>query len=127
MSDQQTHVILNPVRTDRAEEFERFLRETVVPAVRARSPELDGRWHVLRATEPDGDGVVTYVFLFDGGDLDDDWDLGTLLPAHYGTEEGERLLDEWLGTFAPRSEWAGLLADEDDDGPQVGWTLTPVL
>jgi hypothetical protein len=122
--EQTTHLFLNPVRTDRVEDFERFLVETVVPAVRAQRPELDGRWRVLKAAEPDTDDVVTYIFIFDGGTLDD-WELDDILPAHYGADEAQRLLDGWMGTFAPRSSWAAALGV--GEGPQVGWTFSTVL
>ena len=126
MFEQTTHLLLNPVRTERAQDFERFLVETVVPAVRAQRPELDGRWRVLRAAEPDTDEVVTYVFVFDGGTLDD-WELDAILPAHYGADEAQRLADEWMDTFAPRAGWVAALAGDEDEGPQVGWTLSTVL
>ena len=127
MVEQKTHIYLNPVRTDRAVDFERFLAETVVPALRAQRPELDGRWRVLRADDAEGDegSITTYVFLFDGGRLED-WDLDGILPAHYGREEAERRTRDWLGTFAPRPQWAATLGAGDDD-PQVGWTLSTVL
>ena len=126
MFEQATHLFLNPVRTDRVQDFERFLVETVVPAVRAQRPELDGRWRVLKADEPDTDDVVTYVFVFDGG-TPDDWELDDILPAHYGADEAQRLADEWMDTFAPRAGWAAALARDEAAGPQVGWTLSTVL
>ena len=126
MDDQVTHVALTPVAVDRADDFERFLSETVDPAVRAQRPDLEGRWRCLRSTEPEpGDtGVVTYVFLFEGGDLEEDWALEKLLPPHYGAEKAEQLLEEWLATLAPRERWMAALGGSDEE--QVVWSTAPV-
>jgi hypothetical protein len=121
----QTHLVLNPVQADRAEEFERFLAEVVAPAVRAQRPDLDGRWQVLRAIEP-SDSVVTYCFIFDGGSLAQDWELDVLLPAHYGKEEADRMIRDWVETFAPLDPWAESALTSERDPGQVEWTLEPV-
>ena len=122
---EHVHVGLNPVRSDRAEDFERFLSEIVTPAVRAQRPDLDGRWRVLRSTEP-SDGVVTYAFMLEGGTLADDWELGVLLPAHYGEDEADRLLSGWSDTFAPLDAWAEGAVSAGRDVNQVVWTMEPV-
>src|SRR5215217_3532364 len=112
------HLGLNPVRADRADDFERFLVEVVAPAVRAERPDLEGHWRVLRSTEP-SDGVVTYAFMLEGGSLAEDWELDVLLPAHYGKEEADRLTGEWLGTFAPLDTWAEAVVSSGRDANQV--------
>lgn len=122
---EQLHLGLNPVRADRAREFERFLAQTVLPAVRAQRPDLDGRWRVLRAKGPTDD-VVTYAFMLEGGSLEEDWELGVLLPAHYGEEEADRLIKEWLTTFAPLDAWADAAVSSGSESGQVLWTLEPV-
>ena len=122
---EQLHLGLNPVRADRAEDFERFLADVVAPAVRAQRPDLDGRWRVMRAREP-SDGVVTYVFMLEGGSLAEDWELDVLLPAHYGKEEADRLIGEWAETFAPLDAWAEEAVSAGRDANQVMWTLEAV-
>jgi hypothetical protein len=122
---EQLHLILNPVRSDRAKDFERFLAEVVVPAVRAQRPDLDGRWRVMRSSEPSGD-VVTYVFMLEGGSLAEDWELGVLLPAHYGEEEAERLFKTWTETFAPLDAWADAAVSSGRESNQLVWTMEPV-
>jgi hypothetical protein len=126
--EQPTHIYLNPVARERTAEFEQFLSEVIVPALRAQRPDLDGRWHVLRPVDAEGaDGpVATYAFIFDGGSIDDDWELDKLLPAHYGVEEAKRLVSGWMDTFVPRSQWLSSLAGDDAADPQVGWTFTTV-
>ena len=127
MSDHLTHIYLNPVRADRADDFEEFLADFVAPAVAAQRPQLVDRWQVLKATTPEsGDpGVVTYAFIFEGGDLTDDWDLNVLLPPQYGQEEADRLLAAWATTFAPVRSWVAALRPDEDEAPQIGWTFTP--
>jgi hypothetical protein len=125
--EQPTHIYLNPVASDRAGDFEQFLTEVVVPAVRAQRPQLEGRWHVLKAdqsAESDG-SVAIYAFVFDGGSLEEDWELEDLIPAHYGKDEGQRLLSSWMESFVPLSRWLATLGEEA--GPQLGWTFTAIL
>src|SRR5215510_4369786 len=105
MPDEQLHVVLNPVRADRAGDFESFLTDVVAPAVRAQRPDLDGRWQVFRSPASE-EGTVTFVFLLDGGSLEEDWELDRILPAHLGQEEAERLVTEWTQSFTPLQTWA---------------------
>jgi hypothetical protein len=122
---EQLHLGLNPVRSDRAEDFERFLVDVVLPAVRAQRPDLEGRWRVMRSSEPSGD-VMTYVFMLEGGSLADDWELGVLLPAHYGEEEAERLITAWTETFAPLDAWAEAAVSSGRENNQLVWSMEPV-
>ena len=48
---EQLHIVVQPVRADRAGDFERFLTDVVTPAVQAHRPELDQRWRVMRSAE----------------------------------------------------------------------------
>ncbi len=125
MRTEKFHSALNPVRSDRAEDFERFLAEVVAPAVRAQRPHLDGRWRVMRSSEA-SDDVVTYAFMFEGGSLSEDWELGVLLPAHYGDEEADRLIKDWVETFAPLDPWVESAANAGREDKQIVWTLEPV-
>ncbi len=127
MSDQQTHIYLNSVAADRCAEFETFLAEVVEPVIRESRPDLVGKYHYLKATQPDSDepAVVTYAFIFDGGDLDEDWELHRLLSPRYGDDEAERMLNEWGGTFAPLEQWLSALGERADGPGQIGWTFEP--
>jgi hypothetical protein len=124
MSD-QLHVVLHPVQVERAGDFERFVTEVVVPAVKAQRPDLDERWRFMRSSET-ANGVVTFAFLLEGGSLTEDWDLDVVLPAHYGKEEAERLFGEWAGTFAPLAPWAEAAVSAGQESNQVVWTLESV-
>jgi hypothetical protein len=102
-------IAVNPVRAERADDFESWLGSVVVPAMREHQPHLEGRWRILRGTEAE-DGVVVFAFLFHGGS-DDDWDLRALLEKALGPEAADRAL-----------------ADMDDmlTEQQSGWWLSPV-
>ena len=109
-SPDRTCIALNPVRAERADDFEAWLRSVVVPAARDHQPELEGRWRVLRGAEVE-DGVVVFAFLFDGG-TDDDWDLGLLLEKALGAEGAHRAL----------ADLHGMLTQD-----QYGWWFSPVV
>lgn len=128
MSDEQTHLFLNPVKADRAEEFEAFLREVAQPVTLALRPELAGKWRLLKPAAPEaGDAsVVTYGLLFEGGSLEDDWDLYKLLAEHHGAEEAERLMARWVDTFAGGVTWVNALQQTDDEPTQIGWSFRTV-
>ncbi|MBA2559609.1 MAG: hypothetical protein H0V07_06905 [Propionibacteriales bacterium] len=100
------HVYVNPVQSDRADEWETFVRSVIVPVVSRQRPQLIDQVRVLRSEDAE-DSTTTFVFLFRGGDIAD-YDLGPLFAAEYGDEEGERLLDSWQAMFARE---------------QYGWTL----
>ena len=124
MSD-QLHVILQPVQAERADDFERFLSDVVAPAVQARRPELGPRWRVLRSVET-SQGVATFVILLEGGSLTEDWELDELLPAHFGEQEAQRLMAEWVETFAPLHSWAEDAVSTGQENNQLVWTLEPI-
>lgn len=128
MFEQTTHIYLNPVQAGQVDAFERFLADVVVPTLAKHRPDLVGRWRVLRATapEPADSAVITYAFVFDGGDLAD-WDLDTLLPAELGEQEAERQLAEWASTFVSYRRWVAALGDHPDEPTQVGWTFEPAM
>ena len=121
MSD-QLHVVLQPVHAERAGDFERFVSDVVAPAVRVRRPDLDRRWRVMRTADT-SNGVVTFVFLLEGGSLTEDWELGVLLSGHYGEQEADRLFKEWSETFAPLTPWAEAAVSAGQESNQVVWTL----
>jgi hypothetical protein len=124
----QTHIYLNSVAVDRAADFEKCLSETVEPILQQNRPDLVGRYSYLKATEPDSGqpAVVTYAFIFDGGSLEDDWELHKLLSPQYGDEQAEALLREWAETFVPLDQWLAALGDRAGEIGQIGWTFEAV-
>lgn len=53
-------------------------------------------------------------------------ELARLLPAHYGEEEAERVVLEWVDTFAPLGTWAEAVVAAGQETNQALWTLEPV-
>ena len=110
MTDAPTTVLaINPVREDRAEDFEEWLRSVVVPAMRTHQPHLVDKVTVLRATEAEG-GVITYAFLAEGGEPAD-WELDRLLERALGAD----------GAAREMTQMTGMLQQE-----QFGWLVTRV-
>lgn len=106
----QTLIAINPVVADRADEFEDWLRTVVAPAMREQRPDLDGRWRVLRATEP-ADDTVVFAFVCEGG-TEEDWDLRPYLENALGSGGADRALEHF----------AGMLRDQE----QQSWLFAPV-
>ena len=79
----------------------------------------------MRTSGPSED-VVTYAFMLEGGILAEDWELNVLLPAHFGKGEADRLIGDWVQTFAPLEAWADAAVASGRDSGQVAWTLEPV-
>jgi hypothetical protein len=105
----QTLIAINAVLADRVDEFEEWLGSVVVPAIREQRPDLDGRWRVLRATDPD-DGTVVFAFVCEGG-VPDDWDLRPYLEQALGASEAERALERF---------------DSMLEGEQKAWFFEPL-
>jgi hypothetical protein len=104
--DDRRHIFLTSVHSERADDFETWLREVLTPAVRKVAPETEARVQTLRAVG-ESDGVVYFAFVADGGD-ESDWYIGPLLEAALGTEAAERASREW---------------DAMVSGPQLGGTF----
>jgi hypothetical protein len=105
-------IAITPVKADRQTDFESFVSNVVVPAVRTARPELDGLWSVLRPVGTMTDGVAAYAFLFHGEPGLDDWELSTLLTEAYGDVDGPRRLaelEELLAAEQEVHEFSGLL------------------
>jgi hypothetical protein len=100
-------IILNPVKPERADEFETFIREVVDPAATQARPDAVGLWQVLRpgtgagpAQLLDAPGVTaaaesTYVFVFFGDLPLDDWDLGPVFTEVHGEERASELMQQF--------------------------------
>ena len=81
------YVLATYVKTGRDGEFERFMRDVVVPAeVRAR-PHQVGMWHLMRpaADQPEG-ATRAWLMTFYGPSTLDDWNLEPLLDEAYGAD-----------------------------------------
>jgi len=104
-----THVYINPIKSDRASDWESFTRTVIAPMVATHRPELSGRVRLLRA-DGDDSGATVFAFIFDGGDIGE-FNLEPLFAAEYGEQEGRQRMQEWQDMFA---------------GEQYGWTFYDV-
>lgn len=86
-TDSPRYVVATPVKAGRDSDFERFMREVVVPAeVRAR-PHQVGHWRLLRPASEQPEGVTrAWLITFYGPLTLDDWDLQPLLDEAYGAD-----------------------------------------
>ena len=91
--DDRRHIYMTPVRSERADDFEAWLRLVLIPAVRKSRPETEARVQTLRATE-ESDGVVYFAFVAEGGD-DAEWDIRPLLEEALGSAAAERETEAW--------------------------------
>lgn len=93
MDSEFSLIAINQVIADRAQDFETFFTIVVQPAVAQYRPHLKDRAAFYRAAQVE-DGVVTYVFLFRGGSLQE-WSI-------------EEILAEAMGKVAAAREMEGL-------------------
>lgn len=86
-TDSPRYVVATTVKAGRDSDFERFMREVVVPAeVRAR-PHQVGMWHLLRpATDPSEGVTRAWLMTFHGPSSLDDWNLQPLFDEAYGAD-----------------------------------------
>ena len=106
-------VAATTVQAGREAEFEAFVRDVITPATVRVTPYLADMWQLVRpARNPPSDATApTYLFLFYGDAPYDAWDLGEILPAAYGEEDGRR----HLGAF-----------EDMVDGEQTIFAVDPV-
>ena len=81
------YVVATYVKAGRDDDFERFMREVVVPAeVRAR-PHQVGMWRLMRPATDQPEGVTrAWIMTFHGPSTLDDWNLEPLFDEAYGAD-----------------------------------------
>ena len=93
-----THILINPIKAHRAEEWESFARSVIARAVASQRPEIVDRVRLLRADGQE-DGETLFAFVFNGGELDD-YDLEPILTAEYGERQAREHFETWQELFA---------------------------
>ena len=121
-------LILNPVRSELAEEFERYVRDVLAPAVAAHQTGMLSKVRLWRAAEPEPGttGIIIYAFVAQGVSSWEDMDLRPPFTAHYGEAEAGRLLEQFNSFFVDHRTWVeSWNAHEvgEEDGPQYGWQM----
>jgi hypothetical protein len=93
-------VLLNHIKADKREQFERFVREVLEPVAKQVEPNTVRHVRLLLPTAPNEDGSYTYIFLMDPViDGADYTIIGTLAKIH-GQEAAEGYRREFEACFA---------------------------
>ena len=96
-------VIINHIKPDKREQFEKFIHETFWPMANKLSTEeqrLFRQTRVLHPTKAEADGTYSYIFLMDPLVEGANYEIEAMLIKMYGEQQGKahsRTLDE---TFA---------------------------
>jgi hypothetical protein len=87
MTGSLRYVVATHVKAGRDDDFERFMRDVVVPAgVRAR-PHQVGMWHLMRPAADQPEGVTrAWLITLCGPSTLDDWSLEPLFDEAYGAD-----------------------------------------
>jgi hypothetical protein len=133
MATTDLFLILNPVRTESAEDFETFVRDVLAPAAVAHRPDLRDKVRLWRSTEPEpGGGTVTiYAFEAQGISSWDDLELDSAFIERYGSDEAEHHLERFSNFFVDPQEWmrawsdawAAAVPSGDEGDRQYGWQM----
>ena len=81
------YVVATFVKEGRDDDFERFMRDVVVPAGARARPHQVGMWHLMRpaADQPEGVTRAWLITLYGPSTLDD-WSLEPLFDEAYGAD-----------------------------------------
>ncbi|MGE5432538.1 MAG: hypothetical protein ACM3QX_15755 [Syntrophomonadaceae bacterium] len=88
-------VLLNHIKPDKRQQFEKFIHEIFWPASRRLSKtdqQLFDQTRVLHPTQKDEDGTYTYVFIMDPVVKGGDYSIEKLLVKEFGKEKGEEYI-----------------------------------
>lgn len=130
MTTQMRFLLLNPVRTDKAGDFEEFVRDVIGPAVEGQRPDTTQLVRLWKATEAEagGSNITVFAFVAETGDAED-LDLLPLFISHYGEDEAHRLLERFDGFFADHEAWMSswAAAEPGEEGSaQYGWRMQEI-
>lgn len=105
-------VLLNHVKADKCQQFEKFIHEIFWPASKNLSEydqKVFNQTRVLHPTAKEEDGTYTYVFIMDPVIPGADYSIENFLVKEYGKQKGEEY---------------GKMYTDCLTGDQTGWTLT---
>lgn len=91
--DGPRHIYLTPVRAEKADEFEEWVRSTLAPAEAQAHPERSGSSETLRGAEAH-DGVVYFAHILTGGDAND-WRIDDVLREALGDADADLAGEQW--------------------------------
>jgi hypothetical protein len=93
-------VIVNHVKPDKKDQFEKFLTETFWGAsknLKGNDQAVFKQTRILYPTKPESDGTLSYIFLMDPLIANGDYDIQSLLKKMYGDDkagEYSKVFDE---------------------------------
>lgn len=88
-------VLLNHVKADKREIFERFMFHIIMPIVAHTEPEVLNKTRILNPTAANKDGTYTYIFLMDPLVAHGEYDFEPILKREYPQEK----IAEYLAMF----------------------------
>lgn len=88
-------VLLNHVKADKRDVFERFMGEIIFPAAERFEPHVTHRTRILHPVAPNEDGTYTYVFLMDPVVADSEYQFERILERFYSPEQVKEYLQMW--------------------------------
>ena len=100
-------VLLNHVKPDNVEHFERFIYEILKPAIKEHKPEWLTNVRLLHPAVQNEDGTYTYTFIMDPK-MYPSYRFMVVMEPMYGTEKAE----EYIQT---------LFVESLKDGKQIGY------
>ncbi len=96
-------VLLNHIKYDKRQQFEKFIDETFWP----KAADLDAgdqmafnQTRVLYPTEMNDDSTYTYVFIMDPAIPGEDYSISKFLTKMYGEEKAKEYLDMFEAWYA---------------------------
>jgi hypothetical protein len=101
-------VIINHIKPDRREQFERFLHQSFWPMAKslsAKERELFERTRILKPTQPEADSSYTYIFIMDPVIPGGNYDIGAILKKMYGEKAGEYGKDFDEASARPQTQY----------------------
>jgi len=88
-------VLLNHVKADKREVFERFMFDIIMPIGARTEPEVLNKTRILKPTAVNKDGTYTYIFLMDPLVAGGEYDFEPILKREYPPEK----IEEYLRMF----------------------------
>ena len=96
-------VIVNPVKADKKEQFEKFINEFFWPRatkLSASEQQVFKHTRVLYPTRQEADGSYNYMFIMDTVIAGGDYDIDSLLKKIYGEEKANEYIQMYNETTA---------------------------
>jgi hypothetical protein len=101
-------VLINHIRPDKRQQFEKFIYDVLWPVVKTLSPQEQlafRQTRFLTPTQPEADGTYSYIFFMDPVITGVDYDIDHLLKRMYSAQEVRPYEKMFLETVAREQTW----------------------